>query len=133
MINKVQRTSVKALFERGGKVLLVKDPKDVWELPGGRIEHGEEPEETLKRELQEELGWTNVVIKNIVDAWSFSAESNEANYHFLILTYICSCDEEIIKENEEYTEYKWMTPLEIKSINMRDGYKRTINNLFRDR
>ena len=130
MINKVQRTSVKALFERDGRVLLVKDPKGVWELPGGRIEHGEAPEEALVRELNEELGWTNVIIKSIIDAWSFSAEANETNYHFVILTYGCSCDEESIKENEEYTEYKWMAPSEIKNINMRDGYKRTINKFL---
>ena len=133
MINKVQKTSVKALFERDGKILLVKDPKGVWELPGGRIEHGEEPEEALKRELREELGWTNVVVKNIVDAWSFSVEVNDTDYHFIILTYLCSCDEDVIKENEEYTKYKWMTPSEIESINMKDGYKRTINKLFRNK
>nr|WP_276615595.1 NUDIX domain-containing protein [Nonomuraea basaltis] len=31
---------------------------DVWDLPGGRVEEGEDPKESLVRELREELGIT---------------------------------------------------------------------------
>lgn len=130
MAKKTQKTTVKALFEKDKKILLVKDPKGIWEMPGGRIEHGETPEEALKRELQEELGWNNVDIKNIVDSWTFSSEVDDTQYHFIILTYICDSSEEEIKENDEYTEYRWVPVDEIDGLNMRDGYKKTIKKFI---
>ncbi|MBU1202750.1 NUDIX hydrolase [Patescibacteria group bacterium] len=130
MTKKTQKTTVKALFEKDKRILLVKDPKGVWEMPGGRIEHGETPEKALKRELKEELGWNNVDIKNIVDSWTFSSEVDDTNYHFIILTYVCDFGEEEIKENDEYTEYRWVPVDEIDGLNMRDGYKKTIKKFI---
>lgn len=52
---------VTALMKRGDEVLLGLRPEGhnlagFWEFPGGKLEPGEEPEEALKRELEEELG-----------------------------------------------------------------------------
>jgi 8-oxo-dGTP pyrophosphatase MutT (NUDIX family) len=42
---------------KGKKVLLIhRKIPDVWELPGGNIEYGENPSETAKREVKEETG-----------------------------------------------------------------------------
>lgn len=130
MAKQTQNTTVKALFEKDKKILLVKDPKGVWELPGGRIDHNEEPEQALQRELQEELGWSKVDIKNIIDSWSFSSEVDGISYHFIVLTYACISDQDKIKENDEYTEYRWVPIDEIRSLNMRDGYKKSIEKFL---
>jgi len=126
MAKERQKTTIKALFEKDRKILLVKDTKGVWELPGGRIEHNEEPEQALRRELQEELGWSKIDITNMVNSWSFSSEVDNIHYHFIVLVYACTSDEKIIKENEEYTEYSWIPIDKIKDLNMRDGYKDSI-------
>ena len=56
------RVVVFGILLRGDHVLLVKRAPSrawypgVWDFPGGHSEDGEEPEETLLRELAEELG-----------------------------------------------------------------------------
>src|ERR1022692_1378934 len=45
--------SIKGVIVRDGRVLLLKNERDEWELPGGRIEPGETPEECLAREIAE--------------------------------------------------------------------------------
>lgn len=50
-----------ALVDDQGRVLLAQRPEGksmagLWEFPGGKVEEGENPEFTLMRELEEELG-----------------------------------------------------------------------------
>ena len=50
-----------ALLDSDGRVLLAQRPvgkpmAGLWEFPGGKVEQGERPEDTLIRELREELG-----------------------------------------------------------------------------
>ena len=50
-----------ALIERDGLVLIAQRPAHkhlglLWELPGGKVEAGEEPAAALQREIREELG-----------------------------------------------------------------------------
>jgi len=43
--------SVKGVVVRAGKVLLLKNERDEWELPGGRLEAGETPEQCVARDI----------------------------------------------------------------------------------
>jgi ADP-ribose pyrophosphatase YjhB (NUDIX family) len=51
------RISLKALvFNDNGEVLLVKESgRDVWDIPGGGIDHGETIKDAISRELKEEV------------------------------------------------------------------------------
>lgn len=52
-------TSVRAVVLRGDSVLVVRDAEDSFHVvSGGRREEGEDLEETLRREVLEETGWT---------------------------------------------------------------------------
>jgi ADP-ribose pyrophosphatase YjhB (NUDIX family) len=48
--------SVKGVVAHDGRVLLLKNDRSEWELPGGRLELGETPEECVAREIEEETG-----------------------------------------------------------------------------
>lgn len=51
------QVSVKGLsFDEQGKLMMIQEEDGVWELPGGRIQKGEDLLECLKRECLEETG-----------------------------------------------------------------------------
>jgi len=49
-------------------VLLLKNRREEWELPGGRIQPGESPEESLVREVKEETGFAVAITSCIGNA-----------------------------------------------------------------
>ena len=57
-----QRVSARALLRRGDELLLARvassgfSAAGTWTLPGGGVDHGEHPEDSLRREVYEETG-----------------------------------------------------------------------------
>ncbi|MFF5142031.1 NUDIX hydrolase [Streptomyces sp. NPDC013157] len=55
------RVAAYAVCVRDGQILLARSPADdgtpEWVLPGGGMEHGEDPYDTVRRELMEETGY----------------------------------------------------------------------------
>jgi len=53
--------SVKLVVRRGREILLLRRPSDTgdwfWDLPGGRLDAGEDIDTALTRELREEIGY----------------------------------------------------------------------------
>ena len=80
-----------ALVDPDGRVLLAQRPDGkpmagLWEFPGGKIETGERPEETLIRELEEELG---IVVKEACLAPLAFASHTYPDFHLLMPLYVC--------------------------------------------
>jgi 8-oxo-dGTP pyrophosphatase MutT (NUDIX family) len=69
----------------GSRVPLLLNERDEWELPGGRLEVGEQPEACVAREIAEELG-LSVRTELLLDAW---VDEVLPSRHVLILTYGC--------------------------------------------
>ena len=73
------------LLDEGGKVVLAMNDREEWELPGGRIEVGEDPETCVQREFEEELGLTVRAIR-LLDIYLFEVIPGK---HVFIVTYGC--------------------------------------------
>ena len=113
---------------RHGKVLLVHNERDEWELPGGKIGLGETPEGCLAREIEEEVAWT-VQVQSILDTWVYHIMEGK---DVLIVTYGCSTDTEAEPGlSEEHSASRLFDECEIANLNMPSGYKRSIAEWFR--
>jgi 8-oxo-dGTP pyrophosphatase MutT (NUDIX family) len=116
---------VKGVVIRDGKVILVRNERDEWELPGGKLELSESPKECLAREIAEELQLA-VVPESIVDSWIYNIASG---VHVLVLTYGCSESsqgEAVL--SDEHKELRWFPLAEVDGLRMPDGYKKAIRS-----
>jgi 8-oxo-dGTP diphosphatase len=80
-----------ALVDADKRVLIAQRPPGktmagLWEFPGGKLEPGERPEQTLIRELQEEIGIT--VKEACLAPLAFASHAYD-NFHLLMPLYIC--------------------------------------------
>ncbi len=91
-----------ALIDADGRVLIAQRPPGkamagLWEFPGGKVEPGERPEESLIRELREELG---IVVKEACLAPLTFASHAYADFHLLMPLYVCRRWEGIVAAQE---------------------------------
>jgi 8-oxo-dGTP diphosphatase len=108
-----------ALVDADQRVLLTQRPAGkpmagLWEFPGGKVEAGETPEETLIRELKEELGIT--VREACLAPLSFASHAYES-FHLLMPLYICRRWEGIAQPLENQT-LKWVSPRRLRDYEM---------------
>ena len=107
-------------------VLVVQRPKTAkfgagqWEFPGGKVEFGESPEESLIREIFEELK-INIDVSDILCAGSHvDAESGQ---HIVLLCYFCNLEtsgadiiDKLEKSKIEAADARWLPLSEIPSL-----------------
>ncbi|OGH69123.1 MAG: hypothetical protein A3I29_00180 [Candidatus Magasanikbacteria bacterium RIFCSPLOWO2_02_FULL_44_11] len=127
------KITTKALIHRGNEVLLMKDRKGKWEMPGGKLEFGESPEDSLVRELKEELSVRNPLVKKLVDVWVFSIERVERNIHYVFVVYEVILRHHSLKKSKEHVAFEWFGKNKIKNLKMREGYKNSINKFFKNK
>jgi 8-oxo-dGTP pyrophosphatase MutT (NUDIX family) len=116
-------TSVKGVLLVDRQVLLVRNSRDEWELPGGRIDEGEEHSQTLSREFAEELS-LDVAISAPIDSYVFEVIPGR---HVFIVTYGCRLVGEFRPAvSHEHTE-QCLWPVErLSELNLPIGYRRSI-------
>jgi 8-oxo-dGTP diphosphatase len=104
-----------ALVDQDGRVLIAqrpegKDMAGLWEFPGGKVERGERPEETLIRELHEELGIT--VKEACLAPLAFASHAYE-RFHLLMPLYICRRWDGLVQAREGQT-LRWVRPRQLR-------------------
>jgi 8-oxo-dGTP pyrophosphatase MutT (NUDIX family) len=94
--------SIKGVLLVDDRVLLVKNPRSEWELPGGRIEDGEDHSTTLSREFAEELA-VDIAVADQIDSYLFEVIPGR---HVFIVTYGCRLAGEFKpKLSDEHSEH----------------------------
>ena len=118
-MEKVVLVSACALTDVEGRVLLAQRPEGksmagLWEFPGGKVEAGETPEDTLIRELKEELGID--VTASCLAPFTFASHTYD-DFHLMMPLYVCR-KWEGIPQPLEGQALKWVRPQDLRSYPM---------------
>ena len=119
-----------ALIDPDGRVLITQRPPGksmagLWEFPGGKVEPGERPEESLIRELREELG---IAVKEECLAPLTFASHLYPDFHLLMPLYVCRRWEGFV-EAREGQQLKWVRPPELRNYPMPPADEPLISHL----
>ena len=107
----VEHSGGSAIYcENDGKILLVKQyrypyEKEIWEIPAGKVNSGENPEQTAIRELEEEGGVIAERVEKMFDIYPTPAYTNE------IIRIYRAIDLKKSKQNlddDEFLQSKWI-------------------------
>lgn len=132
---KTFNVGIKGLIVKEGKILMVRatdqQGKNFWDIPGGRIDEGETIEQTIMREISEELGYSldEVGVKEVVHAYRLDRDLKDGNGLMLIFVSLnlMSGKEPVL--SEEAQSYEWLTVDDIKALSItthpyiNEGYK----------
>lgn len=111
------RIVLTGILKDNEKLLVVKRNENddlypgAWEFPGGHLEDGETLKQGLKRELQEEIGFTDDFEPIITHYYDEIKEKNGELVHDLEIDFIVNVDSSAleIKLSEEHCDYAWVT------------------------
>ena len=119
-----------ALIDADKRVLIARRPQGkplagLWEFPGGKIEEGETPEDTVIRELREEL--TVKVTKPCLAPLTFSSH-DYLEFHILLSLFVCRRWEGT-PTPREMQEIKWVRANRLRDYAMPPADEPLISHL----
>ena len=108
-----------ALIDADGRVLIAQRPQGrpmagLWEFPGGKVEADETPEQTLIRELKEELGID--VKQDCLAPLTFASHAYD-DFHLLMPLYVCRRWEKTVTAKEGQ-QLAWVRPNKLRDYPM---------------
>lgn len=125
MLGKPLRLSVKMLvLDKDGRCLLLKRSMSSkgnpgkWDLPGGKIDSGENFDEALLREVSEETG-ISVSIHRVLG----TAESELRKVRVIYLILEGHLESGQVRLSSEHDDYIWVNPQELPKMNLADQFQ----------
>lgn len=111
---------------RENKVVLVKQyrkaiEKELWEIPAGKIDPGENPKESAIRELKEETGYSAQSIKLLHKFYTSAGFSNQKIYIYLA--------ENLTSGSQDFDDDEF---IETKEFSLNEVYDMIYNNDIED-
>ena len=132
---------IKALILNKDKALVLKEIDirkvniELYDLPGGRMEEGESIEETLKRELKEELGNLRFSLGSIVHA-QIHPYYDKNGTSLMLLFYKVDVKKTKIKLSDEHIGFEWISKKDLQNIiknkgKMHSGIKTALEKVLK--
>ena len=128
---KVVLVAACALIDPDRRVLIAERPAGrsmagLWEFPGGKVEVGERPEQSLIRELKEELG---IVVNEACLAPLTFASHSYSDFHLLMPLYVCRRWDGIVAP-QEGQRLAWVRPERLRDYPMPPADEPLVSHLM---
>lgn len=115
--------SIKGVLITDGRVVLLQNEREEWELPGGRLEAGEDPPVCLAREIEEELA-TQAIVGPIIDCWLYEVLPGR---EVVIVTYgIERFGNAPFRVSHEHKRVGLFAVDELDGLKIPEGYRKSI-------
>lgn len=115
-----QRIAVRAIVKQEDKVLLVRRANGrvtilgKFELPGGKISYGEQPEDALRRYLHDEVG-LHIKTATLFDVVTY-IDRDDRNIQYAVITYVVTLAEghHDLRLSQNYDKYMWQSVSQVQ-------------------
>ncbi len=121
-----QRISVRALVSRDDKTLLLKrltgreSILGLFEIPGGRVDYGEQPEDALRRYLHDDVG-LHIDKSTLFDVVTYiDHDDRDIQYAVIVFQASIAGGHHDLKLSENYSESVWQSIDEVQSSSVTD-------------
>jgi mutator protein MutT len=140
-MEKLQKIVVAGVIANKGKFLVVKRSAsekilpNKWELPSGKVEFEEDPNNALIREIEEEINITpeKFIPIKITD---YTLGNKHKKKHTVQIIFLIKSSDNKIKLSSEHDEYRWIDIEELNNLNTFDDMQeillcaqKNLNNL----
>lgn len=115
----IQRVAVRAILTKEDNILFLRRANGrpsilgKYELPGGQLQEGEQPEEALRRYLQSDVG-ISVESAQLFDAVAY-VDHDDRDIQYLFLIYLLPFPDRLkLKISKNYSDYLFKSAIEIQ-------------------
>ncbi len=128
----------KAFIEKDGKVLILFDPIEGLDFPGGKIQEGEAKNgdvnsllSALKREVWEETS-LEIEVFDPFSVWYHEFPKNHRNFGKVVylVAFKCKYLSGEIKLSEEHNNFKWVDKNDYQEFNDKSDYFNVLEKYF---
>lgn len=129
----------KAFIEKDGQVLILGDPIEGLDFPGGKIQEGEARDgdassliEPLKREVREETG-LEIEVLNPFHVWYHEFPKSSRNYGKVVylVAFKCKYVSGDVKLSEEHDKYQWVNKDNYKEVDNGSDFFDVLEKYFK--
>ncbi|HMH70534.1 MAG TPA: reverse transcriptase-like protein [Candidatus Saccharimonadales bacterium] len=121
-----QRISVRAIIRNDDKILLLRRANGresilhKYELPGGKLEYGEQPEDALRRHLHEEAG-LHIQTAQLFDTVTYiDRDDRDIQYAVIVYSVGIASGHHAVELSQNYDKYDWINESKIQQDTLTD-------------